>query len=77
VSFAERIAIENCDNLEKVYKNIQSELYKGQRNYQKHLWLKNYLTEALWLHANTEGPSEPTASNRKKVREYANKFELL
>jgi hypothetical protein len=77
VSFAERIAIDNCDDLETIYKNIQSELYKGQKNYQKYLWLKNYFTEAIGLHGNTEGESEPRKENRDKVREYANKFELL
>lgn len=47
VAFLERIIDSGIDNLDIIYNHLKSELYKGQQNYQKYLWLKNYFTEAL------------------------------
>ena len=47
VAFAERIINSETSNLETIYEFIKSELYAGQQNYSKYLWLKNYFTEAI------------------------------
>lgn len=47
VTFLERIVETDLDNLDIIYNHVKSEIYKGQPNYQKYLWLKNYFTESL------------------------------
>ncbi len=73
VSFAERIAYENIDNLELVYNHIKRELYSGQKNYAKYFWLKNYFTEAIkvYIFNNRE------KIDIKKLSQMAGKFEFL
>ncbi|MCA6364069.1 MAG: hypothetical protein IM638_13595 [Bacteroidetes bacterium] len=75
ISFAERIALKNIDDLEYIYTNIKNELYSGTQNYAKYLWLKNYLTQTLFSHSNFYGNSEP--KDREKAHYYANKFDTL
>ena len=48
VAFAEKILIDNVENLEIIYRFIREELYKGQTNYNKYLWLKNYFRTICW-----------------------------
>lgn len=82
VAIAERIIFEVNDNLETVYKNIQSELYKSQHTHSKYLWLKRYFAEVLTgennLHIGLQkaGLSQPSAYSRK-VMEYQYKFSTL
>ena len=77
VAFAERIAIDKPDNLEIIYKNIQDELYNGQKNYLKYLWLKNYFCEAIYSHLNTFDIFLPVNNNKRKMEIFAFKFETL
>lgn len=47
VTFLERIVADDWDSLEIIYNHVKLELYSGQQNYLKYLWLKNYFSEAL------------------------------
>lgn len=76
VTFAEKIAFDNPENLTVIYSNIQSELYKGQQNYSKYLWLKNYFTISLEIFAmRYEGGANPNI--HAQISEIAQKFQYL
>lgn len=76
VTFAEKIAFDNHENLNAVYNNLQSELYKGQQNYSKYLWLKNYFTISLEIFAmRYEGGVNPNIHSQ--ISEILQKFQYL
>ena len=56
VSFAEKIFVDHKNHLDLIYNHLKNEMYSGQQNYAKYLWLKSYFLTTTKLMFEIEPP---------------------